>query len=207
LGAPLIGRHGYLYFASVKRQRVLSERIQAPRYPFARNDSMAKRGAAHYQARCASCHEGTEGDARLHSASEIGTDPQRAQLFTRGQADRFNRFLTELETPGYQAAKEPGIRSTQKYWAASLAGAWARSPYLHNGSVRTLHELLTPPTERARSFRRGSRIYDAAQMGYADEGVYVLDTTSPGNSNTGHDYGTDLSGVEKRELIEYLKTL
>ena len=44
-------------------------------------------------------------------------------------------------------------------------------------------------------------------MGFTDEGAYVFDTTTPGNSNSGHDYGTDLSPNEKRELIEYLKTL
>jgi hypothetical protein len=44
-------------------------------------------------------------------------------------------------------------------------------------------------------------------MGYADDGAYVLDTAGPGNSNGGHDYGTDLSNPQKRELIEYLKTL
>lgn len=207
LGAPLIGKHGNLDFALVKRQTDLSERIHAPRYPFAIDDAAAKRGAAHYQARCASCHDGPEGDQRLHTPTEVGTDPQRAEPFTQLQADRFNKFLAELETPGYQPSKEPGIRSTQKYWAASLAGVWARSPYLHNGSVRTMQELLTPPAARAKTFHRGSRVYDAAQMGYTDDGAYVLDTAGPGNSNTGHDYGTDLSADQKRELVEYLKTL
>jgi hypothetical protein len=44
-------------------------------------------------------------------------------------------------------------------------------------------------------------------MGFTDEGAYVFDTTTPGNSNSGHDYGTDLSPNDKRDLIEYLKTL
>ena len=44
-------------------------------------------------------------------------------------------------------------------------------------------------------------------MGYADAGEYLFDTSIPGNSNAGHDYGTDLSSAQKRELIEYLKTL
>jgi hypothetical protein len=88
-----------------------------------------------------------------------------------------------------------------------MAGVWARSPYLHNGSVRTMQELLAPASARAKTFHRGSRVYDAVQMGYADEGPYVLDTNGPGNSNIGHDYGTDLRSDQKRELIEYLKTL
>jgi hypothetical protein len=67
--------------------------------------------------------------------------------------------------------------------------------------------LLTSPAQRAKSFHRGSRDYDAAQMGYTDEGIYVFDTTTPGIANSGHDYGTKLSENQKRDLIEYLKTL
>jgi hypothetical protein len=207
LGAPLLGKHGQLDFALVQRHTDLSERIRPPRYPFAIDRAAAESGAAHYQARCAACHNGAEDDTRLHTVSEIGTEPRRANLFNQTQANLFNTFLAELETSGYRPSKEPGIRGTQKYWAASLPGVWARSPYLHNGSVRTMQELLTPPAGRAKTFRRGSRVYDAAQMGYADEGAFLLDTTGPGNANTGHDYGTDLTAAQKRELIEYLKTL
>ncbi len=207
LGAPLIGKRGQLDFVSVRRHTDLSERIRAPRYPFEIDAAAAKRGAAHYQARCASCHDGPENDRRLHAIEEIGTESGRARLFTQVQADRFNRFLAELEIPGYQPSNEPGIRGTQRYWAPSLAGVWARSPYLHNGSVRTVQELLTPPSGRSQSFRRGSGVYDAAQMGYTDEGASLFDTTSPDNSNAGHEYGTDLSGAHRRDLIEYLKTL
>ena len=140
----------------------------------------------------------------LNASNEV---ERRAIDFTPLQAQRFDTFLAELEIPGYTPPKEPGIRSTQRYWAPSLAGVWARSPYLHNGSVRTMQELFSPAAARSRSFRRGSRVYDTAKVGYTDEGVYVLDTTAVGSSNAGHEYGADLSNVEKVELIEYLKTL
>jgi cytochrome c peroxidase len=143
----------------------------------------------------------------LYSVAEVGTDPRRATLFTQKEADGFNKFLAELEIAGYESPKEFGLRSTGKYFAASLKGVWARSPYLHNGSVRTMRELITLPNERARTFHRGSHRYDPAPMGYTDEGAYVLDTSVPGNANSGHDYGTSLSTAEKAELIEYLKTL
>ena len=107
---------------------------------------------------------------------------------------------------GYTPPQEPGIRSTRGYLAVNMAGVWARSPYLHNGSVRTMQELLIPPAARAKSFHRGARDYDAEQMGYADGGAYLLDTASPENSNIGHDYGTALSAAEKHDLIEFLKT-
>src|SRR5205085_2357435 len=122
-------------------------------------------------------------------------------------ADGFNKFFAELEITGYKSPQPPAIRSTQKYWAPDLAGVWARPPYLHNGSVRTMQDLLTAPSARPKTFHRGSRVYDPEKMGYADDGAYVLDTSGPGNSNAGHDYGTRLSDEQKRDLIEHLKTL
>ncbi|MFN2541576.1 MAG: c-type cytochrome [Chthoniobacterales bacterium] len=206
LGAPLHGKRGDLIFADVKRQTDLSEKIRPPRYPFKIDNEAAKRGASLFAANCNSCHGGPESDKRLFPVAVIGTDPHRAEMFTQKLADGFNKFLAELESEGYQAPKELGVRSTGKYWAATLNGVWARSPYLHNGSVRTMHELLSSPAQRAKSFHRGSHTFDEKEMGYADEGAYVLDTSGSGNSNSGHDFGTKLSENEKRDLIEYLKT-
>jgi hypothetical protein len=206
LGAPLIGHDGVLKFADVQRHTTLSEAILPPRYPGMIDRESANRGAKIYTKNCAACHDGPLTDRRLHSVAEIGTDQNRAEIFTPDIAEGFNKFFAELRIPGYRPPDKP-IRSTQKYWAPRLAGVWARSPYLHNGSVRTMTELLTMPAARAKSFHRGSRAYDSAQMGYTDEGPYVLDTTTTGNSKSGHDYGTDLTDTERGELIEYLKTL
>jgi hypothetical protein len=207
LGAPMHGKRGDLVFADVKRQTDLSEKIAPPKYPFKIDNEAAKRGQALFDKNCNSCHGGWESDNRLHSVAEVGTDPRRAEMFTQKLADGLNKFLVELEAEGYKPPKEVGVRSTGKYWAATLGGVWARSPYLHNGSVRTMAQLLAPPRERARDFRRGSRVFDEKEMGYTDEGAYVLDTGASGNSNSGHDYGTKLSSEDKRDLIEYLKTL
>ena len=207
LGAPLHAKRADLEFAMVKRQTDLSEKIRPPRYPFTIDSEAAKRGASLLAANCNSCHGGSESDERLYSVTEVGTDPHRAQMFTQKLADGFNKFLAELETDGYQPPKTIVVRSTGKYFAATLSGVWARSPYLHNGSVRTMEDLLTPPQKRETRFHRGSRMFDEKTMGYTDEGAYVLDTSASGNSNSGHDYGTKLSPEEKRNLIEYLKTL
>jgi hypothetical protein len=207
LGAPLHGRKADLDFALVKRQTDLTEKIRPPRYPFAVNEGEANQGARLFAANCASCHAGPENDQRLHDPAEVGTDPLRAKLFNQRQADGFNRFLASLELPGYEPPNEPGVRKTGKYFAASLQGVWARSPYLHNGSVRTMQELLASPNERAKTFHRGSQRFDPTVMGFTDEGGYLFDTTTAGNSNSGHAYGTKLPAGEKAELIEYLKTL
>ena len=208
LGAPLInGPEGELDLALVKRQTDISEKIRPPRYPFIIDQAAATRGAAHYQALCAECHDGEQTDARLYSPAQVGTDPQRAIGFTQQQADLFNKFFADLKIDGYTAPTNPPIRSTGKYISPNLDGVWARSPYLHNGSVRTMQELLMKPADRAKTFHRGSRAYDATTMGYLDGGSFQFDTTVPGNSNSGHDYGSELSPDQKRDLIEYLKTL
>jgi len=206
LGAPLVGTRGQLDYALIKRQTDLSEGIRAPRWPFAVDAAAAGRGRVTYQARCASCHDGQESDARLHGAMDVGTDPARARLFTPELAQRFNVFLAEVQIDGFAAPASPGLRSTGKYWSPTLAGVWARAPYLHNGSVRTLADLLAPPDERPAAWQRGSRIYDTAALGYADEGPYRFDTRALGNGNGGHAYGADLPAADKGDLLEFLKT-
>ena len=118
----------------------------------------------------------------MYSVAEIRTDPHRAEMFTQKLANGFNTFLADLEAEGYQPPKEVGVRSTGKYFAATLSGVWARSPYLHNGSVRTMQVLLTPTQERETRFHRGSHVFDEAAIGYTDEGDYILDTKASGNS-------------------------
>lgn len=99
------------------------------------------------------------------------------------------------------------------YKARPLNGIWATAPYLHNGSVRTMRQLLQPAAMRQKSFNVGSREYVPADMGFRDGGEFTLDTTKPGNSNSGHEgpaYGTEqLIGKPKmmNALLEYLKTL
>jgi processive rubber oxygenase RoxA-like protein len=99
------------------------------------------------------------------------------------------------------------------YKARPLNGIWATAPYLHNGSVRTMRELLFSADEREETFKVGSREFDPDDIGFVNEGAFEFDTTLPGNSNAGHDgpvYGTDelARNPDKLEaLLEYLKGL
>jgi hypothetical protein len=96
------------------------------------------------------------------------------------------------------------------YKARPLNGIWATAPYLHNGSVPNLTELLKRPEERMTEFCIGNSRFDPVNVGYdtSCEGrSFRLDTRIPGNRNIGHNYGTDLSADEKRDLVEYLKSL
>jgi len=102
---------------------------------------------------------------------------------------------------------------TNNYKARPLNGIWATAPFLHNGSVPTLAELLKPDAERVKQFYVGSWRLDTANVGITsvpdEDGVqlYLFKTNLEGNSNAGHDYGTNLSADQKRQLIEYIKTL
>jgi hypothetical protein len=94
------------------------------------------------------------------------------------------------------------------YKARSLNGIWATAPYLHNGSVPNLWELLKPPAKRVQQFHVGSRQFDPVNVGFdTGSGEFVFDTKLPANSNAGHTWGTDLTDEQKWALIEYMKSL
>lgn len=117
-----------------------------------------------------------------------------------------------IDAPGVTTPYMPG------YKARPLDGIWATSPYLHNGSVPTLYDLLLPPTERPSSFWMGSYEFDPQLVGYVTDDfsskykggvneLFHFDTTRAGNYNSGHEYGTQLSHSERWDLLEFLKTL
>lgn len=96
------------------------------------------------------------------------------------------------------------------YHARPLDGIWATAPYLHNGSVPTLYQLLLPPSKREQVFYVGSHDFDPKEVGFRSKPgprAFKFDTRLPGNLNTGHYYGTDLTNKERWDLIEFLKTL
>jgi mono/diheme cytochrome c family protein len=101
-------------------------------------------------------------------------------------------------------------RHPDYYKARPLSGVWSSAPYLHNGSVPSLAELLKPPAQRMTHFFVGSREFDPVNVGVAvaaSENSSEFDATLPGNSNAGHGYGTALADADKRDLLEYLKSL
>jgi hypothetical protein len=105
------------------------------------------------------------------------------------------------------------------YTSRPLNGIWATAPYLHNGSVPTLNDLLLPANERPRKFYMGTRQYDPKNVGYltnedAPGNSFLFETHDSdgdeidGNSNAGHDYSNgQLTEEMRRAIIEYLKTL
>jgi hypothetical protein len=104
------------------------------------------------------------------------------------------------------------------YKGRPLTGIWATAPYLHNGSVPTLYDLLLPPDQRPKSFPVGTREFDPTNVGYvtspSPENSFTFATEDAagkpldGNSNLGHDYGNaGFADEQRRALVEYMKSL
>jgi len=182
--------------------------LKPPKYPLPIDASLAAAGAVTYESACAGCHK--TGGSRTGSAippSEIGTDRHRLDAWTSGAATAYDAY-----GDGH-AWKFSKFRKTAGYTALPLDGVWLNAPYLHNGSVPTLADLLEPVASRPKTFWRGYDVYDSARVGFVTQGPEAervgtsFDVALPGNSNAGHTYGTELSPEQKRALLEYLKTL
>ncbi|WP_347911312.1 di-heme-cytochrome C peroxidase [Pseudomonas grandcourensis] len=113
-----------------------------------------------------------------------------------------------------------GVRELRSYKARPLAGVWATPPFLHNGSVPSIYQLLSPQDERATTFYKGTFEYDPGHLGYRPEAFangFLFDTRITGNHNGGHEFragkigngviGRWLQPEERRALLEYLKVL
>ncbi|MCA9635056.1 MAG: hypothetical protein KC420_03370, partial [Myxococcales bacterium] len=120
--------------------------------------------------------------------------------------------LSEEEQVAYAGFRVPGqdAPNLKAYKARPLDGIWATAPFLHNGSVPSLAELLKAPADRVKTFHVGSREYDPVNVGFvtdAGEGTFLFDTSQEGNANVGHDYSGDLSEEDRGALLEFLKTI
>jgi hypothetical protein len=182
--------------------------LAAPPYPFPIDRARAARGRPVYVQYCASCHEpGAPRTSKPISLAEIRTDPERMNTWTQAAADEANRRVKDL------GIDRPGLVKQEGYAAQPLDGVWMRAPYLHNGSVPTLRDLLLPDSERPKAFYRGYDVYDPVNVGFVTAGLaaerygWKEDTAERGNGNQGHNYGAAMSADDREALLEFLKTL
>jgi RoxA-like, cytochrome c-like/Cytochrome c len=203
----------------------------------------AERGRKIYESHCADCH-GVDGEnftgryvGRTTPLAQINTDPSRLNSYTEELAATQGMLYAgakkagpapAVASPGPPANCEPPphgdaqehshrfkrFHKTEGYANTPLDGIWLRAPYLHNGSVPTLRDLLNPVEQRPSVFFRGNDEYDPRELGFKWQSAtrpdgrayFRYDTNDTGNSNKGHEYGTGLSDDEKDALIEHLKT-
>jgi mono/diheme cytochrome c family protein len=203
--------------ASLKRVANWLLTLPAPAYPFKVDKDLAVQGAPIYKKYCAECH-GADGKdfsgkyvGKVVPIEEIGTDRHRLDSYTYDLTVNQNTIFA-----GYDDERFSHFRKTFGYANSPLDGLWLRAPYLHNGSVPTLRDLLEPSAKRPSKFYRGYDVYDQKKIGFVSDvkeekgkECFLYDTEQQGNSNKGHEgykFGTELSPAEKEALVEYLKT-
>jgi hypothetical protein len=207
---------------------------EPPKYPFPINKELSEQGRPLYEKHCANCHglngRDFSGDlvGRVTAINEVRTDRHRLDSFTTELASTLSTIYT-----GYPW-RFSHFHKTFGYANSPLDGIWLRAPYLHNGSVPTLRDLLDPPGARPKVFYRGYDVFDQQKVGFVSEkekftedGRIIAEPDDPrryfqlntveatsgatarerneGNSNAGHEYGTALSPAEKDAIVEYLK--
>jgi mono/diheme cytochrome c family protein len=200
-----------LRFESLERMERFLRKTVPPPSPHRPDPAAVARGAALFAATCADCH-GPGGPRTLTvvPVDEVGTDPARVRMWTDAARDAYN---------GYREGYDWGFKAFQNvegYIAEPLWGLWLGAPYLHNGSVPTLGDLLEPEARRPARFVRGLEVLDGQRGGFlapaCDAGpvpapAFCYDTDQPGNGRGGHLYGTDLDPEAKADLLAYLLTL
>lgn len=187
--------------------------LEPPKYPGNIDQTLATKGEAVFKEHCSKCH-GTYGAEETYpnkvvSLDVIKTDPMYAYYAKQSGISNWynNSWFSNSEPRSY-------LDMTQGYIAPPLDGIWATAPYLHNGSVPTLEDLLNSP-QRPKYWERSgnSADYDYNKVGWKynikdkPNESWTFDTTLPGYSNVGHYFGDKLSKEERKAVIEYLKGL
>lgn len=200
------------------------------------NVEQARRGQAHFVQSCQKCHGVYEKGWDRPNASalsksklienfkityhkktpviDVGTDPGR-YLGMKEFAEDLNRLQISKNI-------KTVVVPQKGYVPPPLEGIWARWPYFHNNAIPNLCALLSPQSERPVSYVAGKAInketdFDQECVGYplgdkapeawSKNKDYLYNTKLEGLSNSGHTAGINLSKEQKRELIEFLKTL
>lgn len=187
--------------------------LKPPKYPAAINEKLALKGERLFNKRCSKCH-GVYGAKSTYpnkvvSLNVIKTDPLYASYAVQApMVEWYNQSWFATSEPVSHFEPEAG------YVAPPLDGIWASAPYLHNGSVPTLDDLLNSSQRPAYWRRSGqSNDYDYEKVGwnYTPEkngkGKWTYDTSLAGLNNQGHYFGDRLTAEERKATIEYLKTL
>ncbi len=199
--------------------------LRPPPYPYAIDRALAEKGKVLFYSEamgCSRCHGVYDGRGNVAWPGvhrDVGTDRSRIEVVSQGFIDAFN------QSP---IAAEGALVKSHGYAATPLTGVWANYPYLHNGSVPTLHHLLGPASQRPAIFEvMAARSFDRVRVGqqlFVDErrkrsaepellrrfggDRNWFNTGRVGSGNAGHDVWPFVkTDANRLALIEYLKTL
>jgi len=182
--------------------------LPPPKYPFPIDTALAAQGKPLFDGACASCHASGKTGTRMALAG-VDTDRARIDTWNGANAVAANRVVSDFGIQRKGLVEQDLVGYNPPF----LDGLWLRAPYLHNGSVPTLRDLLNPPAQRPQVFWRGYDLYDPVNVGFVTRGADAerigtrYDTRERANGNQGHVFGTTLLPMQKDALVEYLKTL
>ena len=188
--------------------------IQAPKYPLPIDTKIAADGKKIFKATCQKCH-GSYGENPsypnlLIPESIIKTD---SALFSSNYSSPqfVNWFNKSWFTTGDHPAKLVPYRG---YIAPPLDAVWITAPYFHNGSVPNLETVLNSkirPKYWRRDFVKPSYNYEIPGYNFEEKAQPsksdIYNTTQKGFGNEGHYFGDKFTSLQRRAVIEYLKTL
>lgn len=213
------------YYPKVKEAEEALEYLLPPVYPFAIDQEIARRGQKIFSTTCANCHGHYHTDAAglpVYEAPKwVAWDIVRTDLDRVGGLDE---AFSEMVRNNPLSSILRHLHSNEGYFAPRLNGVWARFPYLHNGSVPTVYDLLQHESKRPKIFsleNSGEKErFDSRRVGLtletrrlqADDRIRghdraIYDVSRVGHSNQGHNFFTDLAEEDKFAILEYLKTL
>lgn len=213
------------YLPKIEEAEELFSHFLPPKYPFAINKDLANAGKKIFLSQCAGCHGTYEKDKE-------GLPLFKAPLWLPYEVVQTDFDRLQSNTPAfYKLVEENPLKDILQatnlgagFFAPRLEGIWARFPYLHNGSVPTVWDLLKSPGQRPKYFSLKNsgdvERFDSTKLGLMDDesefslGIQcaagrrnVYCTSRQGQSAQGHEFGLGLSDLEKYSVIEYLKTL
>ena len=186
-----------------------------------RQDRMVANGLAKPASGDCEIQQALDG-INIQSAS-IGAGLNYVDILLRERYFKDTRMSKQQEQfyEGFGALDLPQVKLVYK--ARPLAGVWATAPYLHNGSVPTLYELLLPASQRSKKFFISRLDFDPVRVGLVGQPLdrygFWFDTSIEGNQNIGHEFragysgepangviGPELTDEQRWDIIEYLKT-
>jgi len=190
--------------------------LQPPAYPGTINTALVEQGKTIFNNTCSKCH-GTYGSGGTYpnllvELSTVGTDPKLSSAYDQSIYNVFKDWFNN----GWFGKNPNGAKlvTGNGYVAQPLDGIWATAPYLHNGSVPTLEDLLNSsqrPAYWKRTFVDNDYNYTKLGWNYTSPGSkidnFTYDVSLSGYGNQGHTFGDGLTADQRTALIEYLKTL